>query len=43
VRPGMKHDRTILHALVGSVWIRQKAHRDMLHQTRVFAYSGIWM
>jgi hypothetical protein len=28
---------TILHAQVELVWIRQKAHQDMLHQTCVSA------
>jgi hypothetical protein len=36
----LKRRRTILHARVGSVWIRQNAHRDMLFQTSVFVSSG---
>jgi hypothetical protein len=36
-----KHQRTIFHARVGPVRIRQKVSWDMLHQTCVFASGGI--
>jgi hypothetical protein len=38
----MKHRRTIFYARVGLVRIPQKAHRDTVRRTCIFAFGGIY-